>query len=140
MAWFAALCDDDYEFLGVPDPRLASSWEHCRGIALAAEEAGYDNLLLPSGYAMGIDSVAFAAGIAPLLKRMQLLTYGVQLRRLWRVHAAAQPDLGRRHVKVEAGSLVARQSAPREAGMVLNVDGRRLEPLRRRNSELSKCF
>ena len=39
MSWFAALCDDDYEFLGVPDPRQASSWEHCRGIALAAEEA-----------------------------------------------------------------------------------------------------
>lgn len=49
VSWFAALCDDDYEFLGVPDPALASSWEHCRGIALAAEEAGYDNILLPSG-------------------------------------------------------------------------------------------
>ena len=26
IAWFGALCDDDYEFLGVPDPALASSW------------------------------------------------------------------------------------------------------------------
>ena len=70
VAWFSALCDDDYEYLGVADPALRSSWEHCRDIALAAESAGYDNLLLPSGYAMGIDSVAFAAGIAPLLRRM----------------------------------------------------------------------
>jgi alkanesulfonate monooxygenase len=55
VSWFAALCDDDYEFLGVPDGRLQSSWEHCRDIALGAEQAGYDNLLLPSGYTMGID-------------------------------------------------------------------------------------
>jgi len=25
LAWFAALCDDDYEQLGVPGPELASS-------------------------------------------------------------------------------------------------------------------
>ena len=67
VSWFAALCDDDYEFLGVPDPALQSSWEHCRTIALAAEDGGHDNLLLPSGYTLGIDSVSFAAGIAPLL-------------------------------------------------------------------------
>src|ERR1700722_8665343 len=73
VSWFSALCDDDYEFLGVPEAGLLSSWEHCRDIALVAEQAGYDNLLLPSGYAMGIDSVAFAAGIAPPLRRMQLL-------------------------------------------------------------------
>ena len=73
VAWFGALCDDDYELLGVPDPALASSYEHCRGIALAAEEGGFDNLLLPSGYALGIDAVAFAAAIAPQLKRMRLL-------------------------------------------------------------------
>jgi len=73
VSWFSALCDDDYEFLGVPDPRLASSFEHCRDIALAAEAAGFDNILLPSGYTLGIDSVAFAAGIAPALRRMRLL-------------------------------------------------------------------
>jgi hypothetical protein len=61
ISWFAALCDDDYELLGVADSRLESSWEHCRDIALAAESSGYDNLLLPSGYTLGTDSVAFAA-------------------------------------------------------------------------------
>lgn len=73
IAWFAALCDDDYELLGVPDPALASSWEHCRDIVLSAESAGFDAVLLPSGYALGIDSVAFAAGIAPLTRRIDLL-------------------------------------------------------------------
>src|SRR5450432_1140044 len=72
VSWFSALCDDDYEFLGVSDPALQSSWEHCRDIALAAEAGGYDNLLLPSGYTLGIDSVSFAAAIAPLLRRLQL--------------------------------------------------------------------
>jgi alkanesulfonate monooxygenase len=73
VAWFSALCDDDYEFLGVPDPALASSFEHCRTIALTAEAGGFDNLLLPSGYALGIDTFAFAAAMAPVLKRMRLL-------------------------------------------------------------------
>jgi alkanesulfonate monooxygenase len=73
VAWFGALCDDDYEFLGVPDAALLSSFEHCRTIALTAEAGGFDNLLLPSGYALGIDSMAFAAAIAPSLARMRLL-------------------------------------------------------------------
>jgi alkanesulfonate monooxygenase len=89
VSWFGALCDDDYEFLGVPDGALQSSWEHCRGIALGAEEAGYDNLLLPSGYAMGIDSVAFAAGIAPLLRRMRLLV-AVRMGEMWPPQLARQ--------------------------------------------------
>jgi hypothetical protein len=28
VAWFAALCDVDYEFLGQADPALQSSWRH----------------------------------------------------------------------------------------------------------------
>jgi alkanesulfonate monooxygenase len=73
VSWFSALCDDDYEFLGQPDPRLLSSWEHCRDIVLAAESAGFDNILLPSGYALGIDTTAFAAAIATLVRRIRLL-------------------------------------------------------------------
>ncbi len=67
VAWFSALCDDDYEFLGVPDPALRSSWAHCRDIVLGAAANGFDNVLLPSGYELGIDATAFAAGIAPEL-------------------------------------------------------------------------
>src|ERR1700744_1847717 len=89
VSWFAALCDDDYEFLGVGDPALQSSWEHCRAIAQAAEDGGYDNLLLPSGYTMGIDSVSFAAGIAPLLRRMQLLV-AVRMGEMWPPQLARQ--------------------------------------------------
>ena len=73
FAWFAALCDDDYEFLGVPDTTLQSSWEHCREIVLRAERNGFDNILLPSGYALGIDATAFASAIAVETTRIKLL-------------------------------------------------------------------
>lgn len=72
-AWFGALCDDDYEFLGVADAALQSSWQHCREIVLRAERHGFDNVLLPSGYALGIDATAFASAIAVETSRIKLL-------------------------------------------------------------------
>jgi alkanesulfonate monooxygenase len=89
ISWFSALCDDDYEFLGVPDAALKSSWEHCRDIVVQAETAGYDNILLPSGYALGIDTTAFAAGIAPMLKRLRLLM-AVRIGESWPPQLARQ--------------------------------------------------
>jgi alkanesulfonate monooxygenase len=89
ISWFCPICDDDHEFLSVPDPALRSSWEHSRGIALAAEEAGYDNMLLPSDYVRGIDATATAAGLAPLLRRMQLLV-AVRLGEMWPPQLARQ--------------------------------------------------
>ncbi len=89
ISWFAPLCDEDYEFLGVPDPALKSSWEHARGVALRAEEAGFDNILLPSNYMTGIDSVAFAAAIAPQLRRLQLLV-AVRMGEMWPPQLARQ--------------------------------------------------
>ena len=73
VAWFAALCDDDYEFLGVPDEDLQSSWSHCGEIVRRAEINGFDNVLLPSGYSLGIDATTFAAGIATQTKQIRLL-------------------------------------------------------------------
>ncbi len=89
ISWFSALCDDDYEFLGVPDPKLKSSWEHCRDIVLQAESGGFDNILLPSGYELGIDTTAFAAGVAPLLRRMRLLM-AVRIGEMWPPQLARQ--------------------------------------------------
>ena len=73
IAWFSALCDDDYEFLGVHDQALKSSWEHCRNIVMRAEEGGFDNILLPSGYDLGLDTTAFAAAVATQVRRIKLL-------------------------------------------------------------------
>ena len=89
ISWFGPVCDEDYEFLGVPDPGLLSGWEHSKNVVLRAEEGGFDNLLLPSNYATGIDSIAFAAGIAPLLRRMQLLV-AVRMAEMWAPQLARQ--------------------------------------------------
>lgn len=89
ISWFSALCDDDYEFLGQPDPLLASSWEHCRDIVMQAETGGFDNILLPSGYALGIDTTAFAAAIATLTRRINLLM-AVRIGESWPPQLARQ--------------------------------------------------
>jgi alkanesulfonate monooxygenase len=89
VAWFSALCDDDYEYLGQPDPRLRASFEHCRNIVLQAETGGFDNILLPSGYALGIDSTAFAAAIATLTRRIRLLL-AVRVGEAWPPQLARQ--------------------------------------------------
>ncbi len=89
VSWFSALCDDDYEFLGAPDARLASSFAHCRNIVQTAEQGGFDNILLPSGYQLGIDSVAFAGGIAALTRRIRLLL-AVRCAEMWPPQLARQ--------------------------------------------------
>ena len=89
VSWFCPLCDDDYEYLGVPDPKLRSSFEHCRDVLLAAERNGFDNILCPSGYSLGIDPVAFAAGVAPSTSRIRLLV-AVRCGELWPPQLARQ--------------------------------------------------
>jgi len=73
VSWFSALCSDDYEFLGVPDGALRSSWEHCRDIVLEAENQGFRNILCPSSYQVGQDTLSFVAGCAPLTSRINML-------------------------------------------------------------------
>src|SRR5262249_45549541 len=45
----------------------------CRAIVLRGEANGFNNILCPSGYSLGIDSVAFASAVAPLTSRIRLL-------------------------------------------------------------------
>lgn len=64
VAWFSALCSDDYEFLGVPDGKYRSSYEHCGSIVKAADRLGYQNILLPSGFVVGQEPLPFASAMA----------------------------------------------------------------------------
>lgn len=73
VSWFAALCSDDYEFLGVPDGRLRSSFEHCSSIVRKAESLGFRNILCPSSYQVGQDTLSFVAGCAPITDRINML-------------------------------------------------------------------
>ncbi len=73
VSWFAALCSDDYEFLGVPDGKLRSSFAHCSGIVKEAEAQGFRNILCPSSYQVGQDTLSFVAGCAPITEKINML-------------------------------------------------------------------
>ncbi len=73
VSWFSALCSDDFEYLGVPDDALKSSWSHCRDILLEAEKQGFRNILCPSSYQVGQDTLSFVAGCAPLTSSINML-------------------------------------------------------------------
>jgi alkanesulfonate monooxygenase len=73
VSWFAALCSDDYQYLGVPDGNLRSSWAHCSNIVKQAEGHGFRNILCPSSYQVGQDTLTFVAGCAPITDRINFL-------------------------------------------------------------------
>ncbi|MBO6541474.1 MAG: LLM class flavin-dependent oxidoreductase [Rhizobiaceae bacterium] len=73
VSWFAALCSDDYAFLGVPDGKLRSSWDHCSKIVKTAEAQGFRNILCPSSYQVGQDTLSFVAGCAPITSKINML-------------------------------------------------------------------
>ena len=73
VSWFAALCSDDYAYLGQPDGGLRSSWDHCSSIVKKAEAHGFRNILCPSSYQVGQDTLSFVAGCAPITDRISFL-------------------------------------------------------------------
>ena len=73
VAWFSALCSDDYEYLGIPDGSIRSNFEHCGDIVKKADALGYQNVLLPSGWIAGQDALTFAAAMAPLTTQINQL-------------------------------------------------------------------
>lgn len=89
VSWFSALCDDDYRLLGVSEPELLSSYAHCADIVTEAERQGFDSILLPSGYQLGIDAVTFAAAVARETQRIHLLV-AVRCGELWPPQMARQ--------------------------------------------------
>jgi len=70
VAWFSALCSDDYRYLGVPDGTLRSSFDHCGSLVQRADELGFQNILLPSSWQVGQEPIPFAAGAG--LKTQQI--------------------------------------------------------------------
>lgn len=73
VSWFSALCSDDFQYLGVPDGTLRSSWSHCSDIVKKAEAQGFRNILCPSSYQVGQDTLSFVAGCAPITEKINLL-------------------------------------------------------------------
>ncbi|MEP7279433.1 MAG: LLM class flavin-dependent oxidoreductase [Bacteroidota bacterium] len=73
IAWFSALCGDDTAYIGYVDEKRRSSFAHCSRIVKTADKLGYKNILLPSSYITGQDTLSFAAAIAPQIKQINLL-------------------------------------------------------------------
>lgn len=73
IGWFCDLCGGDTEFLGQTDPQRRSNWENTRNVLLAAEKAGFLNILLPTSFVVGQEPMAFASAIAPFTRHISLL-------------------------------------------------------------------
>jgi alkanesulfonate monooxygenase len=73
VSFFSALCSDDYQYLGIPEGHLRSSWSHCSEIVKKSERNGFRNILCPSSYQVGQDTLSFVAGCAPVTEKINLL-------------------------------------------------------------------
>tara|TARA_A100001011_G_scaffold227098_1_gene235229 strand:+ start:7849 stop:8994 length:1146 start_codon:yes stop_codon:yes gene_type:complete len=73
ISWFAPLCDGDDDFLGNRNPAYKSSWENTSEIVKTADNLGFRNVLCPSSYQVGQDTLSFVAAMAPLTKKINLL-------------------------------------------------------------------
>ncbi len=73
VSWFAPLCSDDFRLLGVPEGEYRSSWQHTSKIIQTADKLGYRNILCPSSYQVGQDTLSFVAGNAPLTEQINML-------------------------------------------------------------------
>ncbi len=74
VSWFAPICNGDDQFLGAHNPKYRSNWDNASNILLKADELGYRNILCPSSYQVGQDTMTFASAVAPLTKNINLLT------------------------------------------------------------------
>ena len=73
ISWFAPLCDGDDDFLGNRNPDYKSTWENTSKIVKTADELGFRNVLCPSSYQVGQDTLSFVAGMAPITKQINFL-------------------------------------------------------------------
>lgn len=74
VAWFAPLCNGDDEFLSKHDLRYKSDWSNTSNVLMSADRLGYRNILCPSSYQVGQDTMTFASAVAPLTQQINLLT------------------------------------------------------------------
>ena len=73
ISWFAPLCNGDDDFLGNRNPNYKSNWDNTKNIVEAADKLGYKNILCPSSYQVGQDTLTFIAGMATLTKEINFL-------------------------------------------------------------------
>lgn len=73
VAWFAPLCDEDCQYLGTREPIYKSTFGHTSDILCAADRYEFDNILCPSSFQVGQDTLSFVSAVAPKTKQLSLL-------------------------------------------------------------------
>lgn len=73
VSWFAPICDGDDRYLGERHMDYKSNWENTSQILLTADKLGYRNILCPSSYQVGQDTLPFVSAVSPLTKHINLL-------------------------------------------------------------------
>jgi alkanesulfonate monooxygenase len=73
VSWFAPICDGDDRYLGERDVKYKSNWENTSNILLTADKLGYRNILCPSSYQVGQDTLPFVSAVSPLTKNINIL-------------------------------------------------------------------
>ena len=73
VSWFAPLCDGDDDFLGNRNPEYKSTWKNTSKIITTADELGFRNVLCPSSYQVGQDTLSYVAGMASLTDQINFL-------------------------------------------------------------------
>lgn len=82
VAWFAPICNGDFEYLGVMDDKYKSSFENASRILKRADELGFRNILCPSSYQVGQDVWTFASAVSTQTKNINLLA-AIRCGELW---------------------------------------------------------
>ena len=72
-SWFAPICDGDDRYLGERNMKYKSNWENTSNILLNADKLGYRNILCPSSYQVGQDTIPFVSAVSPMTKNINIL-------------------------------------------------------------------
>ena len=73
ISWFAPICDGDDDVLGSRNPKYKSTWENTSRIIKTADELGYTNVLCPSSFQVGQDTLTYVSAMATLTKQINFL-------------------------------------------------------------------
>ena len=73
VSWFAPICDGDDRYLGERNIKYKSNWENTSNILLSADKLGYRNILCPSSYQVGQDTLPFVSAVSPLTQNINIL-------------------------------------------------------------------
>ncbi|KQC31003.1 LLM class flavin-dependent oxidoreductase [Flagellimonas eckloniae] len=73
VSWFAPICNGDDRYLGERNMDYKSTFENTSQILLTADKNGFRNILCPSSYQVGQDTLPFVSAVAPMTEQINLL-------------------------------------------------------------------